>query len=91
MRNIQILFVVTVNFKYSVRYNREILLGKHAKPNQLTQFVRNNRVFVITVIVITEFDCIVNVNLQEKGYQICEYFTRIFSKTIFGSIYEDFF
>jgi len=53
MRNIQILFVVTVNFKYYVRYNREILLGKHAKPNQLTQYVR----IVITVIIINEFDC----------------------------------
>jgi len=44
--------------KYSVCYNREILLGKHAKPNQSTQYVRYNRVFVITVIVITELDCI---------------------------------
>ncbi len=46
MRNIQILFVVTMNFKYSVCYNRETLLGKHAKPNQLTQYVRNNQIFV---------------------------------------------
>ncbi len=30
---------------------------KHAKPNQQTYFVRDNYVFVITVIVITEFDC----------------------------------
>jgi len=58
MRNDQILFVVTVNFKYSVCYNRETLLGKHAKPNQPTLYVCYNRVFVITVIVITEFDCI---------------------------------
>jgi len=42
---------------YFVCYNREILLIKYAKPNQTTQFVRYNRVFVITVIVITEFDC----------------------------------
>ena len=58
MRNIPILFTVTVNFKYSIRYNHETLLVKHAKPNQLTQFVSNNCVFVITVIAITEFDCI---------------------------------
>ncbi len=56
MKNVLILFVVTVNLKYSVCYNREILLGKHAKPNQSTHYVRNNRIFVITVIVITEFD-----------------------------------
>jgi len=47
MRNVQILFVVTVNLKYSVCYNREILLGKHAKTYQPTQYVRYNRVFVI--------------------------------------------
>ncbi len=57
MRNDQILFVVTVNLKYSVCYSRETLLEKHAKPNQPTQYVCHNRVFVITVIVITEFDC----------------------------------
>jgi hypothetical protein len=57
MRNVQILFV-TMNFKCSVCYNRETLLGKHAKPNESTQFVRNNRVFVMTMIVITECDCI---------------------------------
>ncbi len=41
-----------------VHYNHEILLIKYAKPNQPTHFVLYNRVFVIiTVIVITEFDC----------------------------------
>jgi hypothetical protein len=35
----------------------EILLVKHAKPNQPAYFVRYYRVFVVTVIVITEFDC----------------------------------
>jgi len=48
MRNDKILFVVTANLKYSVCYNHEALLGKHAKPNQPTQYVRYNRVFVIT-------------------------------------------
>jgi len=47
------LFVITVNFKKSVRYNHEGPPIKHAEPNQTTQFVRYNRVFVIT-----EFDCI---------------------------------
>ncbi len=58
MRNVRISFVVTVNLKYYVCYNSETLLGKHAKPNQPTKYVRYNGVFVITVIVITEFDCI---------------------------------
>jgi len=47
-----------VNFKKYVRYNHEGPLIKHAEPNQTTQFVRYNRVFAITVIVITKFDCI---------------------------------
>jgi hypothetical protein len=46
-----------MNSHNSVRYNREILPVKHAEPNQPTNFIRYNRVFVITVIVITEFDC----------------------------------
>jgi hypothetical protein len=55
------------NFNYFVRYSRdlnqnvryihEISLIKDAKPNQEVDFVRYNREFVITVIVITEFDC----------------------------------
>jgi hypothetical protein len=32
-------------------------LKKYAKPNQKDKVVRYNREFVITVIVITEFDC----------------------------------
>jgi hypothetical protein len=32
-------------------------LVNYAKPNQEIDFVRYNREFVITVIVITEFDC----------------------------------
>ncbi len=42
------LFVITVNSLNSVRYKSEILPIKHAKPNQPTDFVRYNRVFVIT-------------------------------------------
>ncbi len=57
MRNDHILFIVTKNFKYSVCYNRETFLGEHAKPNQPTQYVCQSLVFVITVIVVTGFDC----------------------------------
>ena len=44
MQKVWILFVVTVNMIYSVRYKRETLLAKYAKPNQSTQYVRYNRV-----------------------------------------------
>jgi hypothetical protein len=47
--------VISCNF---VRYFSKVLLVKHAKPNQPTYFVRYNRVFVVTVIFITEFDSI---------------------------------
>ena len=46
-----------VNLTKFVRYKHEILLKKDAKPNQEAKFVRYNRESVITVIVITEFDC----------------------------------
>jgi hypothetical protein len=42
---------------FFVRYSHEILLVNYAKPNQEIDIVRYNREFVITVIVITEFDC----------------------------------
>ncbi len=45
-----------MNSLNSVCYKSEILPIKHAKPNQPTDFVRYNRIFVITVVVITEFD-----------------------------------
>ena len=51
------MFVIAVKNVKVVRYNHEIILIKHAKPNQVCYYVRYNRVFVITVIVITEFDC----------------------------------
>ena len=53
-----ILFVIAVNFIKVVRYKHEISLVKDAKPNQEVEVVRYNREFVVTVIVITEFDCI---------------------------------
>ncbi len=55
-----ILFVITVILVIFVRYNHEISLVSYAKPNQLMDVVRYNREFVITVIVITEFDCILH-------------------------------
>ncbi len=51
------LFVITVILTLFVRYNHEILMANYAKPNQKLAFVRYNREFAITVIVITEFDC----------------------------------
>ena len=42
-------------FNIFVRYKHEIMLRKDAKPNQELDFVRYNREFVITVIVITSF------------------------------------
>ncbi len=52
------MFVITGILVIFVRYNRDISLVSYAKPNQLMDVVRYNREFVITVIVITEFDCI---------------------------------
>jgi hypothetical protein len=54
-------------------YKHEILLKKDAKPNQEAEFVRYNREVVITVIVITEFDCIeVNIiQLLQKNILYC--------------------
>jgi hypothetical protein len=48
----QILFVIAV-----IRYNREDLFG-HLGSEISTLILRYSREFVITVIVITEFDCI---------------------------------
>ena len=52
------LFVIAVILNIFVRYKHELLLRNDAKPNQEHDFVRYNREFVVTVIVITEFDCI---------------------------------
>jgi hypothetical protein len=51
--------ISAVNFQSFVCYNPEICLLQHAEPNQATIFVHYNRVYVITVIVKTEFDCMV--------------------------------
>jgi hypothetical protein len=51
------MIVIAVKFGNFVRYIHEIFLIKQAEPNHVGYFVRYNRVFVITVIVITEFDC----------------------------------
>ncbi len=40
-----------------MRYKHDISMINYAKPNQELSFVRYNREFAITVIVITEFDC----------------------------------
>ncbi len=63
------LFVITVILILFVRYNHEILLINYAKPNQKHGFVRYNREFAITVIAITEFDCMFHkfkTNICEK-------------------------
>ncbi len=58
------LFVITVNLILIGRINHEVLMINNAKPNQKLGFVRHNREFAITVIVITEFDC----NLANETY-----------------------
>ena len=65
-RNNSTLYVITVISYNFVRYNHEIHSIKYAKSNQMTHFVRYNRVFVITVIVITEFDCTSNKQFKQK-------------------------
>jgi hypothetical protein len=59
------LFVITVILIIFVRCKHEVLMINYAKPNQKVDFVRYNREFVITVIVITEFDCILK-NIKSK-------------------------
>jgi len=45
----------------------------NTKKNQVCYFVRYIRVFVITVIIITEFDCIsVMLALTGKEHEICD-------------------
>jgi hypothetical protein len=51
------------DFSNSVRFKPEVLLVKHAKQNQTTYYVRYNRAFVKTVIIITEFYSIHNLLL----------------------------
>ncbi len=42
---------------FIILFNVTVYLTEYAKPNQTTNFVHYNRVFVITVIDIAEFDC----------------------------------
>jgi hypothetical protein len=49
-----------------VRYNHEILIVNYAKPNQKLGCVCYNCEFVITVIVITEFDCNIKIASTSK-------------------------
>ena len=51
------MFVIAVISIIAVRHKHELLSIKDARPNQEVKFVRYNREFVITVIVITEFGC----------------------------------
>ncbi len=46
-----------MNLNIVVHYKHEISLKKHAQPNQGDGLIYCNREIVITVIVITEFDC----------------------------------
>jgi len=57
------LFVMALNFKTFVRYHHEVYLIKCAKPNQATCFVHYNR-----VIVITEFDCTVEIGSNDQSH-----------------------
>ncbi len=57
------------DFNKSVHYIHEISLIKDAKPNQEVDFVRYNREFVITVIVITEFDC--KLKSKDSLFEVC--------------------
>ncbi len=56
------------DFDIYVRYKHEISLVSYAKPDQMMDVVRYNREFVITVIFITEFDCITKTFVEEEKY-----------------------
>ncbi len=70
-----------LDFAKKIGYKHDILLKKDAKPNQEVKFVRYNREFVVTVIVITEFDsnylkialetdlCLNLLEIKGKNYQ----------------------
>jgi hypothetical protein len=56
-----VFFVISVIFQKPVHYNRENLLVKDVKPNQEVEFICYDLFAIsryITMIVITEFDCI---------------------------------
>ncbi len=56
------MFVIAVIFGKVVHYIYKIVMIKHAEANQACY----NRVFVITVIVIYEFDCTIFSILNKK-------------------------
>ncbi len=46
-------------------------MANYAKPNQKPDFVRYNREFAITVIVITEFDCsVIDEVEKQQSYSV---------------------
>ncbi len=49
---------------------------KYAKPNQKPDFVRNNREFVLTVIVITEFDC----TYKRQDWKVQQWWVSVYSE-----------
>ncbi len=66
--NFNFLFVITVILIFFARYKHEISMVNYAKPNQTIDVVRYSREFAITVIVITEFDCI-SVRISLTNYK----------------------
>ncbi len=60
------LIITTVNSAHLIQYNHVIFLINHAKTNHLTYFVRHNRVFIVTVTVITEFESSIIARLRSK-------------------------
>ena len=77
------MFVIAVKFQKVARYNHESFKIKHAEPKQVSNFVRYNHLFVITVIVITEFDCtILSIRLK---YAVQEFYSsnRLFIHYLF--------
>ncbi len=71
------MFVIAVKYGKIVCYIHEIVMIKHAEPNQACYFVPYNRVFVITVIVITEFDCSEKYQMKNSTSKpICEFYDK---------------
>ncbi len=59
------MFIITVIWVIFVCYNHKMSLVNYAKPNQEINFVCYNCEFVITVIVITVFDCICKLSMLQ--------------------------
>ncbi len=67
------MFVITVILTLFVRCKHEILTINYDNPNQKLGFVRYNREFAITVIVITEFDCRSKISCIDGPFYQCVY------------------